>query len=112
MSGSHRQAAYDGYIKREAATYLKNWSENFTATDNSFPVISFVPPTSGMFLWVGYLANEDSVSLLRDTVQIQVNFKAHPSFKQSGHQALELRLFTEFLNAGVLVAPGEHLRCF
>lgn len=42
-------------------------------------------------------------------IQIEVNFRAHPSFRQSGHKDLELRLFKEFIDAGVLVAPGE---CF
>ncbi|EKM80315.1 hypothetical protein AGABI1DRAFT_113513 [Agaricus bisporus var. burnettii JB137-S8] len=83
------QTTYDGYIRREESTYSKRWQENFMGTDDFFPVISFMPPTSGMFLW------------------IQVNFQAHPSSSQSGKKDLELQLLKKFVDAGILVAPGS-----
>jgi aromatic amino acid aminotransferase I len=42
---------YDGYVKPSSLHPPNFWAEKFDEP-KQFPVISFVPPTSGMFLWV------------------------------------------------------------
>ncbi|KAF5364252.1 hypothetical protein D9756_000658 [Leucocoprinus leucothites] len=79
---------YDGYLKPRSLHSFDYWTEKFVDVPNESPVISFVPPTSGMFLW------------------LQINFKSHPSFSRLGQRALETRICTEFADAGVLVGPG------
>ncbi|KIK59151.1 hypothetical protein GYMLUDRAFT_44904 [Collybiopsis luxurians FD-317 M1] len=54
----------------------------------SRPVFSFVPPTSGMFVW------------------LKIHFEEHPSFAIVGYKALELKLWSELAEAGVVMAPG------
>ncbi|KAF7352816.1 Aminotran-1-2 domain-containing protein [Mycena venus] len=61
---------------------------NEKAPTMSNPMISFVPPTSGMFVW------------------LKVHFEQHPSFKTMGAESLELQLWTEIAEAGVLFGPG------
>ncbi|CAL1700165.1 unnamed protein product [Somion occarium] len=51
-------------------------------------LISFVPPTSGMFIW------------------LKINFRTHPSFKEGDEEPLETQLFIKLAEGGVLVAPG------
>ena len=51
-------------------------------------LFSVVPPTSGMFLWIA------------------MDFEAHPSFKEGEEETLEMQLWTNLAEAGVLVAPG------
>lgn len=43
---------YDGYVKSKSLQCSNYWVEKFDDENKQFPVISFVPPTSGMFLWV------------------------------------------------------------
>lgn len=50
--------------------------------------------------------------MLKEIIQIQVNFQAHPSSSQSGKKDLELQLLKKFVDAGILVAPGERLQHF
>ncbi|KAH7879766.1 pyridoxal phosphate-dependent transferase [Lentinula edodes] len=54
----------------------------------SKPLFSFVPPSSGMFLW------------------LELHLDDHPSFSSLGYKALEMKLWTEIADAGVLFAPG------
>ncbi|KAJ3571430.1 hypothetical protein NP233_g3765 [Leucocoprinus birnbaumii] len=79
---------YNGYLKSRSPEALNYWAEKFDDEVKQRPVISFVPPTSGMFLW------------------LQINFDDHPSFNRLGRRALENRICTEFAEAGVLVGPG------
>ncbi|KAF7792821.1 hypothetical protein EIP86_003921 [Pleurotus ostreatoroseus] len=49
---------------------------------------SFVPPTSGMFIW------------------IKMSFESMPSFKEGDEETLEMQLWEKIAEAGVLMAPG------
>ncbi|OCH95918.1 PLP-dependent transferase [Obba rivulosa] len=60
-------------------------SEKYSVGTKMF---SFVPPTSGMFLW------------------IKMNFENHPSIKSDPEETLEMKLWTKIAEAGVLIAPG------
>ncbi|KAI0082536.1 PLP-dependent transferase [Panus rudis PR-1116 ss-1] len=51
-------------------------------------MFSFVPPTSGMFIWM------------------QLNFEEIPSHRSGDEETLEMKLWTNLAEAGVLVAPG------
>jgi len=53
------------------------------------PVFSFVPPTSGMFVW------------------LQFHFESHPNVTEVEEKSLEQRLWIELAEAGVLFGPGE-----
>ncbi|KAJ7180012.1 pyridoxal phosphate-dependent transferase [Mycena crocata] len=55
----------------------------------STPLFSFVPPTSGMFVW------------------IKVHFDQHPEFTSLGSESLEMKLWIEFAEAGLLLGPGS-----
>ncbi|KAF9451689.1 PLP-dependent transferase [Macrolepiota fuliginosa MF-IS2] len=81
-------AIYDGYIKTKPIQPSNKWTEEFVHREKRFPVFSFVPPTSGMFVW------------------LQINFRDHSSFGRLGHKNLERRLMKEFAEAGVLIGPG------
>ncbi|KAF9075867.1 PLP-dependent transferase [Rhodocollybia butyracea] len=54
----------------------------------SKPLFSLVAPSSGMFVW------------------LTLYFEDHPSFSTMGYKALEVKLWTEIAEAGVLFAPG------
>ncbi|TFK43565.1 PLP-dependent transferase [Crucibulum laeve] len=51
-------------------------------------VFSFVPPTSGMFVW------------------LKLQLDGHPFFNTVGYKELEMKLWTEIAEAGVLFGPG------
>ncbi|KAJ7498959.1 pyridoxal phosphate-dependent transferase [Mycena latifolia] len=51
-------------------------------------LFSFVPPTSGMFVW------------------IKVHFDQHPSFATLGPKDLEMKLWIELAETGLLLGPG------
>jgi aromatic amino acid aminotransferase I len=61
-------------------------------------LFSFVPPTSGMFVWVGMFSKHFFINL---------HFDSHPMAKtrELGHEALEMKLWVA-LEAGLLVGPG------
>ncbi|PPQ63863.1 hypothetical protein CVT24_009489 [Panaeolus cyanescens] len=52
------------------------------------PMFSFVPPTSGMFLW------------------IRMHFENHPRFKDENEETLEQKLWVALAEAGLLIGPG------
>jgi aromatic amino acid aminotransferase I len=51
-------------------------------------LFSMVPPTSGMFVW------------------LKVDFQSHPRFSAENVKSLELKLWTDLAEAGLLIAPG------
>jgi len=53
------------------------------------PIFSFIPPTSGMFVW------------------IQFHFDSHPNVTEVEEKSLERRLWIALADAGVLFGPGE-----
>ncbi|KAJ7283688.1 pyridoxal phosphate-dependent transferase [Mycena rebaudengoi] len=61
------------------------FNEKFSTSPALF---SFVPPTSGMFVW------------------IKVHFDQHPSLATLGEESLEMQLWAEFAEAGLLIGPG------
>lgn len=67
-------------------------------------MFSFVPPTSGMFIWVCVFMNKQVCILT--ALQIAMHFDSHPSFKEGDEETLEVQLFTKFAEAGILLAPG------
>lgn len=52
-------------------------------------LFSFVPPTSGMFVW------------------LKLHFDSHPKVGELGHKTLEMKLWVELAEAGLLVGPGS-----
>nr|GAT55950.1 predicted protein [Mycena chlorophos] len=52
------------------------------------PLFSFVPPTSGMFVW------------------LKVHLADHPDYETVGVKELESKLFIELAEAGVVMGPG------
>jgi len=87
-SAGFNYTVYDGYIKTKTVQPQNKWAEKFVDRGKQFPVFSFVPPSSGMFVW------------------LQINFRDHPSFARLGHKNLEVQLWKDFADAGVLVGPG------
>ncbi|KAJ7179162.1 pyridoxal phosphate-dependent transferase [Mycena filopes] len=55
----------------------------------SSPLFSFVPPTSGMFVW------------------LKIHFDQHPSISSMTAKDLEMKLWIELAEAGVLFGPGS-----
>lgn len=74
---------YDAYAKPSGRNLLM--SEKGSLGTKFF---SFVPPTSGMFLW------------------IQIHFENHPAYRNQGDESLEIQLWTKIADAGVLISPG------
>ncbi|KAL6309824.1 PLP-dependent transferase [Sparassis latifolia] len=72
---------YDGYTKPR--------NQFMSEKKSSVKVLSFVPPTSGMFLWV------------------KIYFENHPSFKDEDEQSLELQLCNKLGEAGLIICPGS-----
>ncbi|EKM59753.1 uncharacterized protein PHACADRAFT_250454 [Phanerochaete carnosa HHB-10118-sp] len=69
---------YDCYAKPTDTVEKTSYRKLFT----------FIPPTSGMFVW------------------LSMDFESHPSFKEGEEETLEMQLFINLAEAGVLVAPG------
>ncbi|PPQ94958.1 hypothetical protein CVT25_003930 [Psilocybe cyanescens] len=53
------------------------------------PLFSFVPPSSGMFVW------------------LQFHFEDHPKFKELGEETLEMQLWIKLAEGGLLIGPGN-----
>ncbi|KAF9569073.1 PLP-dependent transferase [Agrocybe pediades] len=53
------------------------------------PLFSFVPPSSGMFIW------------------LQLHLEDHPQFKTLGQETLEMQLWVALAEGGVLFGPGN-----
>ncbi|KAH9947220.1 pyridoxal phosphate-dependent transferase [Amylocystis lapponica] len=51
-------------------------------------LFSFVPPTSGMFIWV------------------VVHLESHPAFGSEPAERIEMQLWDKLIDAGILIAPG------
>ncbi|TFK55669.1 PLP-dependent transferase [Heliocybe sulcata] len=61
-------------------------TEKFAATGRK-PLFSFVPPTSGMFIW------------------LKVHFENHPAYA-AGDDSLEMKLWVAIAEAGLVIGPG------
>ena len=88
-------AVYDAYPK------AGRLGEKFGQTK----YFSFVAPSGGMFIWVRALCASDR-QLGLTHIQLKFYFDSHPEFSKKPVESLEMRLWQEFTNAGVLVAPG------
>ena len=75
---------YEGRLKPERG--LLGFTEKAVFGDK--PVISFVPPSSGMFVW------------------IKLHFDEHPEANTVGWKVLENRLWIMLADAGVCFGPG------
>ncbi|KAH9483055.1 Aromatic amino acid aminotransferase C56E4.03 [Psilocybe cubensis] len=53
------------------------------------PLFSFVPPTSGMFIW------------------LQLHLEDHPKFKDVAKESLEMQLWVKLAEGGLLIGPGN-----
>jgi len=62
--------------------------EEKKGSSESHALFSFVPPTSGMFVW------------------LQMHFEHHPLFPSHGSKALETKLWLALAEAGLLLASG------
>ncbi|KAF7301640.1 Aminotran-1-2 domain-containing protein [Mycena indigotica] len=74
---------FNGSVKPKSTTHFFN-----EKVPLSTPIFSFVPPTSGMFVW------------------LKVHFTEHPAYSTLGVKELETKLFIEFAEAGLLIGPG------
>ncbi|KAJ6484992.1 pyridoxal phosphate-dependent transferase [Mycena vitilis] len=81
---------YHGFAKPKRS--LTGYFNEKTPTIGN-ALFSFVPPTSGMFVW------------------LKIHFDQHPAFNKLGAESLELKLWTELAEAGVLLGPGTLLVC-
>ncbi|KAF8195928.1 pyridoxal phosphate-dependent transferase [Mycena galopus ATCC 62051] len=87
VAGSMYEGAqvYHGFAKpQRSAGYFNN--EKASMLPNR--LISFVPPTSGMFVW------------------LKVHFDQHPLIATVGAESLEMQLWIALAEAGVLFGPG------
>lgn len=77
------------YLARNKS-YLpgRSYSDEKSNVDYGNVVFSVVPPTSGMFVWV------------------RVNFENHANYSPEFAKTLEMKLWTDIAEAGVLFAPG------
>ncbi|KAJ7129722.1 PLP-dependent transferase [Mycena epipterygia] len=75
---------YSGFAKPKRS--LNGYFNEKAPVSNA--LFSFVPPTSGMFVW------------------IKVHFDQHPSFATLGPKDLEMKLWIELAEAGLLLGPG------
>ena len=81
VSGAHQGAVvYEGSLKP-----LRG--EKFAASGKT--LFSFVPPTSGMFVW------------------IKLHFNEHPEVSTLGMKELEMKLWTALAEEGILFGPGN-----
>ncbi|KAJ7604554.1 pyridoxal phosphate-dependent transferase [Mycena polygramma] len=76
---------YHGFAKPKRSL-TRYYNEKTPTIGNA--LFSFVPPTSGMFVW------------------LKIHFDQHPAFTKLGAESLELKLWTELAEAGVLFGPG------
>ncbi|KAF7332154.1 Aminotran-1-2 domain-containing protein [Mycena kentingensis (nom. inval.)] len=76
---------YHGSVKRKNTVF---WSEKAA---HSTPLFSFVPPSSGMFIW------------------LKVHLDQHPAYATLGVKELEQKLWIEFAEAGLLIGPGTNI---
>jgi aromatic amino acid aminotransferase I len=72
----------------QSTRYFASLSEKSNEKRSGNHVFSFVPPTSGMFVW------------------LQLNFEAHRDLKDLGQETLEMKLWTALADGGLLVGPG------
>ncbi|KAF9009104.1 hypothetical protein BDQ17DRAFT_1349532, partial [Cyathus striatus] len=77
----------DAFVAHEKGRNIRN--EKYCSDGHTMTMFSFVPPTSGMFLW------------------LKLHFDNHPLFKSHGHKSLETKLWVALAEAGVLFGPGS-----
>uniref|UniRef100_A0A0W0FCP6 PLP-dependent transferase n=1 Tax=Moniliophthora roreri TaxID=221103 RepID=A0A0W0FCP6_MONRR len=88
-----RTFARDGF--REGAVVYEGFlkSQNTFISEKSIVssqrVFSFIPPTSGMFIW------------------LQLHLEHHPLHGKIDTTALELKLWTSLAEAGLIIGPGD-----
>ncbi|KAF5322822.1 hypothetical protein D9619_000291 [Psilocybe cf. subviscida] len=84
---------YFAYEKEAPTASASRWFSEKTGFADPRPtkahLFSFVPPTSGMFVWVS------------------LNFEGHPKLADEGQQSLEMKLWVKLAEAGLLLSPGE-----
>lgn len=73
------------------------------------PLFSFVPPSSGMFVWVSQSLKQVCIlaCICSDRArQLQFHFEDHPKFKELGEETLEMQLWIKLAEGGLLIGPG------
>ncbi|TFY60507.1 hypothetical protein EVG20_g7392 [Dentipellis fragilis] len=87
----HGQTVYTAYVKQRGGALWGSRSEK-ASVGLGGPLFSFVPPSSGMFVWV------------------KVHFKERAASANAngpvGEDTLEMKLWIKLAEAGVLMAPG------
>lgn len=99
-----QQGVWKGMDVYEASANHRSLGIHAEKFEIGCKMFSFVPPTSGMFLWV----NIHTIQNLRWLMfsQVTVHFDTLPSFTEGDEETLEMQLWTKLADAGVLVAPG------
>ena len=72
------------------------------------PIFSFIPPTSGMFIWVSL--RSDFLGFVLIMSKLQFHFDSHPNVSEVEEKSLEQRLWIALAEAGVLFGPGMSSR--
>lgn len=72
---------------------------------NRKEMFSFVPPTSGMFIWVRDIFCYVLALLIVQIFQIKLHLESLTP-DQGNEESLEVQLWTKIAEAGVLLAPG------
>lgn len=104
---------YFAYEKEAPTASASRWLSEKTGFADPRPtkahLFSFVPPTSGMFVWVSipHLDQWLYISSLFFRNQVSLNFEGHPKLADEGQQSLEMKLWVKLAEAGLLLSPGE-----
>ncbi|PSR73704.1 hypothetical protein PHLCEN_2v10623 [Hermanssonia centrifuga] len=93
-SATLEQGLWKGCEVHEGSLKPKNSIIMFEKTAIKTKMFSFVPPTSGMFIWM------------------KIHFENYPSFKAGDEATLEMQLWEKLAEAGVLVAPGWYFSAY
>ncbi|KAL0949929.1 hypothetical protein HGRIS_009955 [Hohenbuehelia grisea] len=87
------KGAWKGNTVYRAYAVPRNARAMIEKTSARAPMFSFVPPTSGMFVWM------------------QLHLNHHPAFPDETPVTLEMKLWEKVALAGVLFAPGRMFSC-
>jgi aromatic amino acid aminotransferase I len=104
LSENNRSFTDDG--ARFLAFKKRSWSNRqMTEKSDRKVLLSFIPPTSGMFVWVRLVHLLYSAHRT-DWQQVKINFPAHKAYGDEPEESLEMQFFVKLLQRNVLFAPG------
>lgn len=92
---------YTAYSKQGRAAFTEKSGADRVA------LVSFVPPTAGMFVWVRFLALQSPrFTGVNQLHQVKLHLDRHPKHGSIPTKELEKLLWIELAEAGVLFGPG------